>query len=143
MKSMAATLAAAAAMLLLAGCSEKMATPTSPSTETTLRTGHFSGSLVAGGSRFYSLTAAQAGTISAMLASVTSPPRGVALETSLGLGIGRPAGTGCALSISTITSPALTAQLQESATAGVYCVSVHDVGNVVGSIDFVVRFSYP
>jgi hypothetical protein len=142
MKWMVGTLAAGAAMLL-SGCSEKMTTPTSPSTDTTLRTGHFSGSLVAGGSRFYSLTVAQAGTISAMLASVTSPPRGVALETSLGLGIGRPAGTGCALSTSTITGSALTTQLQESAIAGVYCVSVYDVGHLTGGVDFVVRFSYP
>ena len=142
MKCLVSTLVAAAAMLF-AGCSGKMATPTSPSTETTLRTGHFSGSLAAGGARFYSVTLAQAGTISAMLASVTSPPRGVALETPLGLGIGRPAGTHCALSTSTITGPALTAQLQDSAAAGVYCVSVHDVGNVIGSVDFVVRFSYP
>jgi hypothetical protein len=74
---------------------------------------------------------------------VTSPPRGVALETSLGLGIGRPAGTGCALSSSTITGSALTAQLQEPATAGVYCVSVYDVGHLAGGVDFVVRFSYP
>jgi hypothetical protein len=142
MKSMVSPLAAAAA-ILLAGCSEKMETPTSSSTETTLRTGHFSGSLSAGGSRFYSVTVAQAGTISAMLASVTSPPKGVALDTSLGLGIGRPAGTGCALSTAIVTASALTAQLQESATAGVYCVSVYDVGQVTGGVDFVVRFSYP
>jgi hypothetical protein len=141
MKGMAAALAAAAAML--AGCSEKMETPTSPSSDTTLRTGHFSGSLSAGGSRFYSLTVAQPGTISAMLASVMSPPSGVALDTSLGLGIGRPAGTGCALSTSIITGSALTAQLQESAAAGVYCVSVYDVGQLTGQVDFVVRFSYP
>ncbi|HYU80328.1 MAG TPA: hypothetical protein VEK56_15165 [Vicinamibacterales bacterium] len=139
-----ARLMAAAAALLLGGCSKNAETPTSSTTDTpTTSTVLYAGSLSAGGSRFYSFTASKAGTATVMLASVTSPPRGAALDTPLGLGIGRPAGTGCSLSSSVTTGPALTAQLQEAVGAGIYCVNVYDVGQVSTAVDFVVRFQYP
>lgn len=132
-------------VIMTTACHEAMETPTSSTTAdtSTTRTLQFTGSLAVGGSRFYSFTVSQSGTIVATLASVTSPPRGAAVQTALGLGIGRPAGTGCALSTSTTTGPALQAQLQETAAAGIYCVNVYDAGNLQSPIDFVVRFSYP
>jgi hypothetical protein len=133
------------ALLVGAACHEAMETPTTPTTTdtSTTRTAQFTGTLAAGASRFYSFTVSQPGTIVATLASVTSPPRGAAVDTPLGLGIGRPAGTGCALSASTTTGPALQAQLQETAAAGIYCVNVYDTGSLRAAVDFVVRFSYP
>ena len=130
--------------LVSARCGRSLDTPTTPTTTAaTSRTAHFGGSLTVGETRFYSFTITQAGTITAMLASITSPRTGAALDTELGLGIGRPAGTGCALSASVNTTAALKAHLQESAAAGIYCINVSDVGRLTGDVDFVVRFTYP
>lgn len=142
MKVATRTLVVATA-LLLGGCSNAMDTPTSPTTTTpTLTTVQFAGRLAPGGSRFYSFTVSQSGAITATLVSIASPRSGAALDMALGLGVGRPAGTGCALSSSVTTGPALTAQLQEAATSGIYCINVHDVGNLTTIVDFAVRFSF-
>jgi hypothetical protein len=133
-----------AAALGTAGCGEDSATPTEPTTvSASTVTGHFVGALSIGGSRFYSFTVAQPGTVSATLASITTPPTGSALDVALGFGFGRPAGTGCSLSHAVTTGGSLTAQLQESASAGIYCISVYDAGHLTGDVDFAVRFSHP
>jgi hypothetical protein len=134
-----------AAALGTARCGEDAATPTEPTTSSasTAITGHFVGALSIGGSRFYSFTVAQSGTVSATLASITTPRTGSALDVALGLGFGRPAGTGCSLSHAVTTGGSLTAQLHESASAGIYCISVYDAGELTGDVDFAVRFSHP
>lgn len=135
----------AVAALVVAGCGNTAESPTAPTTPSTatLRTGHFVGSLAAGETRFFSFTVAQAGTVTAMLASITSPRTGAAVDAALGFGIGRPAGTGCALSTSVNATPSLTAQLQQQAEAGIYCINVSDPGQLIGDVNFAVRFSYP
>src|SRR5690349_21351340 len=76
-------------------------TPTSPSTSTTTTTTVapasiseiYNGTLSVGGSRFYSFTVLQNGTVSLTLTSLgPGLPGDLAVELSLG----RPAGTGCA-----------------------------------------------
>jgi hypothetical protein len=132
-------------LTLLAGCSETPTSPTDPSatSSATINTGQFVGALSAGESRFYSFTVSRTGVISAMLASVTIPPRGAAIETPIGVGIGRPAGTGCPTLTSLTTAAALTTHAQLEAGSGVYCINVYDPGTLKTSVNFVVRFSYP
>jgi hypothetical protein len=133
------------AALVSAGCGNSPESPTAPTTTstTTVRTGHFVGSLTAGETRFFSFTVAEAGTVTAMLASITSPRTGATVDATLGFGIGRPAGTQCALSTSINTPASLTAQLQQQAEAGIYCINVSDPGQLNGDVNFAVRFSYP
>jgi hypothetical protein len=130
--------------VLNGGCSD---TPTSPTTSAdttaTVNTLQFAGTLSAGESRFYSFTASKTGVVSATLASVTTPPRNAAADVPIGLGIGRPAGTGCPTVTSLTTNSALTEQLQHTVDQGIYCVNVYDPGTLSGSVNFVVRFSYP
>ena len=132
------------AALFGAACSD---TPTSPTTTTdttpTVSTLQFAGALSPGQFRFYSFTASKAGVVSATLASITTPPRNAAADSPLGVGIGRPAGAGCPTETSLTTNAALTTQVQLSVEQGIYCVNVYDPGTLAGSVNFVVRFSYP
>jgi hypothetical protein len=112
-------------------------------TEVTITTQVFQGVLPVGGSRFYSFTVTQGGTASFMLASISSPGSGVAVQTVLGLGTGVPAGTGCAVSESITTSASLRSQFTRSLTPGIYCVNVWDVGNLASTVNFAVRFEHP
>jgi hypothetical protein len=118
--------------------------PTAPSfVELSVNSDTFAGQLSAGETRFYSFTVQEGGTVSVMLASVTVPATGAALSVPLGLGLGVPAGTGCALSQSLQTASALMAQLSTPARPGVHCVSVYDVGAVTAPVNFAVRFNHP
>jgi hypothetical protein len=125
-------------------CSES---PTAPTTTTettpTMNTLQFSGTLSPGSSRFYSFTASRTGVATATLASVTTPPRNAAANVPVGVGIGRPAGTGCPTATSLTTDAALTTQLQYGVEQGIYCVNVYDPGTLAASVNFVVRFSFP
>jgi hypothetical protein len=112
-------------------------------TEVTITTQVFQGVLPVGGSKFYSFTVTQGGTMSLMLASITSPGSGAALQTVVGLGTGIPSGTGCAVSESITTSPSLRTQLTRSLTPGIYCVNVLDVGNLTSTVNFALRFEHP
>lgn len=129
--------------VFVGACKEASPTPTGP-TEVTLSNQYFSGTLAARGSKFFSFSvAAPGGTVTATLASVTSPASGAALPVVVGLGYGIPSGTGCALRKSIETPAALTAQLIDAATAGVYCVSVYDIGHLASDVNFALRFSHP
>jgi hypothetical protein len=132
-----------AAAVVSARCGETLDTPTAPTTTATSTTTHFVGSLGVGGTRFFSFTVSEAGTVTALLASITSPQTGAVAETALGLGLGQPAGPGCALLTSVTTTASLIAQLQGAAGPGIYCINVYDVGTLSSDVNFAVRFSYP
>ena len=130
--------------LIVAACSD---TPTSPTettdTTSTVNTLQFARTLAPGESRFYSFTASRTGVASATLASVTTPPRNAAADVPIGVGIGRPAGTGCPTITSVTTNAALTTQVQYAVDQGIHCVNVYDPGTLSAGVNFVVRFSYP
>lgn len=131
--------------LFAVGCgSDDLETPTSasstPSASTTIT---FAGGLDVGASRFYSFTATNGGLVSVLLASVASQAGGIPVPTSLGIGVGVPSGTGCALAQSLSAQPGLTAQLQHPITSGVHCVSVFDEGTMTAPVYFALRFSHP
>ena len=139
MRPLALSLAALAAAACGTG---DTTTPTGPTT-VTLTTETFAGSLAVGGSRFYSFSVSSGGTVRVTLASVTSPADGTALGHALEIGLGTPAGTGCATSVVGQAAPALVAQLLSSSQPGVRCVRVSDVGELTGPVNFAVRFTHP
>ena len=130
--------------LAVSACGKNTQTPTSASsTPSAPTTRLFAGTLAVSGSAFFSFTASQAGTASAMLASVTASGNGRALALPVGLGIGIPAGTDCSLITSTTATPALVPQLTYLPAAGTYCVRVYDTGTLTGAVAFAVRIIYP
>lgn len=130
-------------LLPAAGCGDD--TPVSPTTPTTVtrQTQTFTSSLSVGGSRFYSISISQLGSVAITLASVSSPTTGHALAIPLELAFGVPEGTGCAATSVTLAAPALTPQLQLESQSGTFCVRVADAGHMTGPVNFAVRFSYP
>lgn len=128
--------------LCCACCGQADDIGTAPS-EVTMTTQVFQGVLPVGGSKFYSFTVTQGGTVSFMLASISSPASGAAVQTVVGLGTGIPSGTGCAVSESITTSASLRTQLTRSLTPGIYCVNVWDVGSLASTVNFALRFEHP
>jgi hypothetical protein len=102
----------------------------------------FIGTLDTGGARFYSFTLTTAGTVTALLASVTSTT-GVPVSSALELGVGIPAGTGCEPSATQVVTAALLSQLSTSLPTGTFCLRVADTGRLAGPVTFAVRFTHP
>jgi hypothetical protein len=133
-------LQALALVSLAAACSNSGSTapsPTGPTTEL------FSGSLSVQGSAFYSFNPTQAGEVTLMLASVTSPDGRSTYPVILGLAFGIPMGTGCTHDQSLETPAALIPQISIGTTSGVHCVDVYDVGNLANPVSFTVRIVHP
>lgn len=129
-------------MLVGAACSEDMETPTSATeTATGPTTILFSGTLQPRTSRFYSYTLATAGSVSALLASVERS--GVPVADALEIGIGSPAGIGCAVTMSAHVSASLVPQLRHEAAAGTYCVRVADTDGLSAPMTFTIRVIHP
>lgn len=128
-----------AAIVMAASCGDSAESPTSPTTGPT--TILFSGTLQPRGTRFYSYTLANAGTVSAMLASLErgSTP----MTNTLELGIGVPAGTGCAVQNAVIISSSLLPQLRQDTAAGTYCVRIADTLGLPVAMNFTIRVIYP
>jgi hypothetical protein len=129
-----------ALMLPGAACSDGIETPTS-ATATAPATILFSGTLQPRTSRFYSYTLATAGSVSALLASVER--NGAPLATALDIGLGSPAGTGCAVTLSANVSASLVPQLRHEAVAGTYCVRVADTDGMPAPMTFTIRVTLP
>ena len=128
---------------LSAGCGDDAA-PTSPTDTTPVTTSiTYAGTLAPGGSRFYSFTNNAAGSVTAFLASVTASDSKLPMAAPLELGIGVPAGTGCATTTTQIVAPGLVSQMTVSLAAGVFCLRVADAGELRAPITFAVRFVHP
>jgi hypothetical protein len=137
-------LAVTLAAVLAAACGDDNSTATSPTDTTPVSTTvTYTGTIDVGGSRFYSFTNAAAGSVTAFLASVTAPDNRVPLAVSLELGIGVPAGTGCATTTTQVVAPGLVSQLNASLAAGVFCLRVADAGELKAPVAFAVRFNHP
>ena len=132
----------ALAVAMMSACGDKAETPTSATTTTpTSTTILFSGTLQPLGTRFYSYTMTSAGSVSAMLASLErgSTP----MNNSLELGLGIPAGTGCATSVASNTNTSLIPQLRQDFDKGTYCVRVSDKDGLPTAMTFTIRLVHP
>lgn len=129
-----------ALMLVCAACSEETETPTSATT-TAPTTILFSGTLQPRSSRFYSFTLSAPGSVSALLASVER--NGVPMANALEMGLGSPAGTDCAMTLSAHVSASLVPQLRHEAGAGTYCVRIADTDGMSAPATFTIRVIHP
>lgn len=117
--------------LVCAACGSS--TPTSPSSTTSTTAAvaaasiseTYSGTLAIGGSKFYSFTVVQNGTVNLTLTALDGSD--VAPEQTVDLGLGRPSGFGCtpttSVSVSTLTAAP---QITGTYAPGVYCVRIAD-----------------
>jgi len=132
---------------LAAACDNTISGPsgTASSTASTvsLSTESFEATLSNGESTFYSFTVGTAGSVAVTLASLVQVGRPAAVATTMRIGLGTPAGEGCAISDTVDASAALTPQLTASMSAGIHCVSIADVGQLTGPAIVAVRFVHP
>lgn len=111
-------------------------TPAAPSiTET------FAGTLAVGGSRFYSFSVGQYGTVNVTLAQLTGAFDPV--TTTVVLGLGRPAGTGCGVATTATATPSDTPQASSTLDAGVYCVRISDTDVLTAPATFSITIAHP
>ena len=137
------TIALLAALTVACGDNKTSATSPTSTTTTSATTVIYTGTIDVGGSRFYSFTNVAAGTVTAFLASVTSPDTKLPVDVPLQIGIGTPVGTDCVTTTTQIVSPALVPQMSASLAAGVFCLRVADAGELRAPVSFAVRFSHP
>jgi len=123
-----------------AGCGDD--TPTSPTSALTLTTESFTGTLTVNGQRFYAFNAPSGSAVSVLLANLRTADTPALPSTAVGLGVGIPAGTGCAVANSVVTTPALTSQFQASVDSGIHCVAIFDTGALTEAVSFAIRFSH-
>src|SRR5262245_13576192 len=120
-------------------------TPTTPTTTTDVRNSEtFGATLNVGQSQFYSFTTLSSGTTDVTLVSLR--PAGavaVTLNPVVGLGLGTPQATDCALSNATNTPPGLKTQLSVATNVSTYCVKIADIGNLTGAVDYTIRVVHP
>jgi len=127
--------------LAAGGCGKDAGTATSPSATSTTATILFSGMLQPRATRFYSYTLSAAGSVTAMLASLER--NGVPMPNALELGLGIPAGTGCAASVAHTTTTSLIPQIRQDAPVGTYCVRISDTEGLPGPMTFTIRVIHP
>jgi hypothetical protein len=101
----------------------------------------FTATLPLGGTIFYSFTAPRDGPISLTLLDLKE--NGVTSEAAIGMTLGAPAGTGCSSGTPTTVTMGATPQFTGSYGAGVYCVKVVDVGNLVAPARFSINIARP
>lgn len=127
-----------------AACGDDSPTsPSSTSDTSSTSTVTFTGTLAVGGARFYSFTNATTGSVTALLASVASAETRLPLGAALEIGVGVPAGTGCATTSTQLVSPGLISQMTVQMAAGTFCLRVADVGELRAPASFAVRFTHP
>jgi hypothetical protein len=133
------TLVALAIGLTAAGCSQSNSTtPITLSPSPALTTETFTGTLAAQGATSHVFTVVVAGTVSITLVSA-GPPATI----TVGLGVGNPSGSSCTVVSAVNATASATAQLTGTASPGAFCISVFDVGNLGGAIDYTVTVSHP
>ena len=118
---------------------------TTTATTTTDTTGGpltFSGTLGAGGQRFYSFTVTTTRTVRITLERLQTLTE-IPSTATLALGLGVPSGTGCALSSSVAAVASEEPHFNESLTAGIYCTQLADLGNLIEAVEFSVRIEFP
>jgi len=129
-------------VLVLVACGNDPAPATATTPTVTESTEYFTGALDPRGAGFFSFTVAQAGTVRVTLTNL-STSRFVPLSASVELGIGVPAGEGCAVTDAVTAEPSLNAQLVVTRPAGIHCVEIRDRASLTSQMAFVVRIFHP
>lgn len=101
----------------------------------------FNSTLPVGGSKLYSFTVTEYGTVTVKLGAVGGAF--VPATVQLALGLGTPAGTDCSVTNAAMTAPSATPQITSTLAAGIYCVRVADAGNLFAPAQFDVTIAHP
>ena len=127
--------------LTVAACSssDPTSTVTTPTATATTITETFPGTVPVSGVSFSPFNVSQTGTVNVTLTAV-GPPSTI----WMGLGIGTPSATACAVitADTTVTPARATAQLSGTLSAGSYCVQVYDIGNQVEPVTYSVTVAH-
>ncbi|MEZ5284095.1 MAG: hypothetical protein R2712_04645 [Vicinamibacterales bacterium] len=134
-------LLAIAAAVAMAACGDSGTSP-SAVTEAALTTEHFTGTLGVGALRSYAFTAPSDSAVTVLLGSLSSSTAPALPAQTVGLGMGVPAGTGCAVREEVVTTPTLTSQFTSWAPEGIHCIAVYDVGTLTEDVSFAIRISH-
>ncbi|MDO8795793.1 MAG: hypothetical protein Q7J25_14370 [Vicinamibacterales bacterium] len=134
--------------LVVAACDGNTTTsPTDTTTTTTVTvaepsiTEAFNDVLRVGSSSLYSFTVTAYGTVNITLTSLGGAF--VPATVQVGLGLGTPAGTDCAVTTSLTVSASETAQLTGIQGSGIYCVRIVDIGNLYAPATFTITIAHP
>jgi hypothetical protein len=126
-------------LVLAAGCGGSSGTTTLPTALTTPTTTEtFSGTIAATAGAVHPFTVAQAGTVTLTLTSL-SPQTTI----TMGLGIGQPSTTAACSLLSTNEASRVGTTISGTINPGSYCVAIYDLGNVQGSVDYVLTVVHP
>jgi hypothetical protein len=137
---------AALALLLLAStlaaaCGDAQISTTPTTVSGSQVTEVFTGAIAPGETKTYAFTMPGSLPTRIGLGSLVDA-NGVPLTTPLTIGIGIPAGTGCGLLQSATVAPSLASSINLLLTAGVYCISAADAGQLQGASTFGVRITF-
>ncbi len=124
-------------------CGSNIASPTSATSAPSATRDLFEGTLSADGTRFFSFTVSDAGTVQVTLVSLTIGASGPTIHAAMGLGVGIPNGADCEVTKAVTTAPGLVSQLTVPMAAGVACTRLFDVGNLTTTVTFAVRILHP
>jgi hypothetical protein len=144
-------IALSAALLLLlssltAACSNNTTTSpsTTPTTSSTTVRERFTSTLPVGGSKFYSFSIANAGSINATLESISGA--GVPPSVVVNMGVGTPFQTSCSANLTAVQvsgDAGVGAVVSGSQQPGTFCVIVSDPGNLFAPATFTVVIDHP
>ncbi len=126
MSRLSAAVAGASLLALLTGCSSTTSPTATPTAAPTV-TDTFTGTLAQGGSAAYNFTLASDGTVTITLASLAPQS-----TITMGVGLGTPGTTGCVVA-STQENVKVGVPIQTSLTAGAYCLTFYDLGNMTSA----------
>lgn len=118
------------------GNDQNASTPT-PTPRTSPVTERFQGTLPVQGSVWRLITAAQTGSLTAVLTSSDQP------NAEIGLAVGLRNGNACLATRDVIAPAASTPQLSLVVEGGDYCVRVWDPGQLESQLTFTVTITYP
>jgi hypothetical protein len=126
----------ATGLLLGLACSDPKA-PAAPTPTVPTITDTFNGTLTVGGDNSHPFSVSSIGGITVTLTTVTPP-------ALVGVGIGTPNGSSCALLNSDVAVASTSAQITGTATVvGTLCVAVFDAGNLVESVNYTISVLHP
>lgn len=134
---------AALVLILLApiGCKNTTTITPSDASQSFGSTEMFTGTLSVQGSKFHSFSLPANATATVTLASLRLAGTNTTLSVPVRLLLGSPSADGatCTGTTTATGTPRLTAHLSQDLVPGAYCVSVADIGELPGDVDFGVR----
>ena len=128
---------AALLMVVAVGCDNGSSSPVlAPASSTDT----FTGTVPVGGADSHTFVVAKDGTVNITLTSV-GPPATI----TMGLGVGTPSGSTCAVSAANAVPAVANASLPFSITlgAGTYCVQLFDIGNQAVDVTYTIIVAHP